>query len=705
MESAWRLVFRTSALTLALLPALHAQVGTATQTTLAISPSPTIATGNSVTLTARVSSSGAPVHPGVVLFCNAKASHCEDSAILGSAQLTAAGTASLPLRLSPNTYSIKAIFRGTPHSATPRESSTSATQTLTVTGLAPSSVNPVTASQSSGCYKLSATVIGFGTSPLTGTVAFNDTVLHGTPLTLGTASINTSPTGAQLSPFAISSYPNNFLQLISGDFNKDGLTDLIAIAYDDNQDQNLGTSNLVTLLSNGDGTFRPTTVPLTTEFPPALASGDFNGDGILDLAVYDAYTCSITPMLGKGDGTFTAQTATSIPSCVGPPLLVADINGDGILDLMLSGSQSFSYPAILFGKGDGTFALSIPASNFTTWPPTVLRDLNGDGIPDLITTSENYTSPGIYPILIYTGNGDGTFTLKSSIPYPHYVNSLDVADFNNDGIPDLIVANSDSTVVLLTGSGEGTFATKTTVSLSGANPSQLAAADFNGDGDQDVLLFSTATASNGPSTMKILLGNGYGNFASLPFSQNTLPFQTLTLGDFNGDGIPDVASALENSLLSTTLFAQLGERTKQATIDNLLLQSDTDHSLTAHYSGSTSYKASVSSPFDLLTFPNITSKLHIASTGFIFSHVTNTFNATLTLTNVTTSPIAGPIQVAFTNLPPTVTLANATVAKNQGFITIPTGLAAGKSVSVPIHFNNPLTIGITYNLVVYSGAF
>jgi hypothetical protein len=334
MESTLRSILRTSALTLTFLPALHAQVGAATQTTLALSPSATIATTHTVNLVAKVSSSGAPVHPGVVLFCNAKALHCEDSAILGSAQLTAVGTATLPLRLSPNTYSIKAVFRGTPRSSIPREPSTSTAQTLTITGLAASLVSPVTASQSSGRYKLSSIVAGYGTAPLTGTVAFNDTVLHGTPLTLGSATLPSTAPTAQLSAFTLATYANSFIPVLSGDFNNDGLTDLVALAYDSNQDQNLGTSNL---------------------------------------AIHDASACNITPMLGNGDGTFTAQTPNPIPSCVDPPIAVADINGDGIADLMLSGSQSFSSPSILLGKGDGTFTLSAA----TEGVPRLARWLDG----------------------------------------------------------------------------------------------------------------------------------------------------------------------------------------------------------------------------------------------------------------------------------------------------------------------------------------
>ena len=107
-----------------------AETPTPTITSLTLS-SASVTKGTTVTLTAHVTASGAAVHPGTVTFCNAAAPHCEDTAILGTAQLTTNGTAKLYLRLPPGTHSIKAIFSATLNRAIPRASSTSTPVSIT----------------------------------------------------------------------------------------------------------------------------------------------------------------------------------------------------------------------------------------------------------------------------------------------------------------------------------------------------------------------------------------------------------------------------------------------------------------------------------------------------------------------------------------------------------------------------------------------
>ena len=129
-----------------------------TVTTLALSSS-SVASGSPVTLTATVTAGGSPVSPGMVTFCNAAATYCEAPAVLGTAQLTPNGTASIKLFLGIGTHSIKAVFAGTNSDAT----SSSTAQTLTVTGVHPTTTT-IASSGSAGDYTLTATVTGSGDS-------------------------------------------------------------------------------------------------------------------------------------------------------------------------------------------------------------------------------------------------------------------------------------------------------------------------------------------------------------------------------------------------------------------------------------------------------------------------------------------------------------------------------------------------------------
>jgi hypothetical protein len=222
-----------------------------------------------------------------------------------------------------------------------------------------------------------------------------------------------------------------------GDFNGDGITDLVVA--------NLGG----VLLGNGDGSFRaPDSYPtgLGTYF---VSVADFNGDGILDLAVansgkiYTGIGGNLSVLLGNGDGTFRAPAnyATGdLVACVA----VADFNGDGILDLAVHNQYSNDV-SVLLGKGDGTFQAAV---NYDVGPSIILigvlslvaKDFNGDGIPDLAVVL--LAAGGVRVLL---GNDDGTFQ-TSPISYLAGVGPVTcaVADFNGDGLPDLAVADSDS---------------------------------------------------------------------------------------------------------------------------------------------------------------------------------------------------------------------------------------------------------------------
>jgi len=205
-------------------------------------------------------------------------------------------------------------------------------------------------------------------------------------------------------------------------------------------------------------------------------------------------------LLGNGNGTFQAQQ--TIATGTNPyTVALANINGDGIPDFVTP--NYFEYggsPTIFLGKGDGTFSTK-PMSLTLAYFPTsvVVGDFNGDGVLDLAFSDLN-------GVEIALGNGDGTFneTPASPIQVPSELYSLQIGDFNHDGKLDLAGLDDyfDQIVVLL-GNGDGTFAvTKATpgVNASFDPPHQIATADFNGDGVPDL-----ATLTYGVNTASILL--------------------------------------------------------------------------------------------------------------------------------------------------------------------------------------------------------
>jgi hypothetical protein len=662
-----------------------AETPTPTITTLILS-STSVTAGTTVTLTAHVTASGAAVHPGTVTFCNASASHCEDAAVLGTAQLTPNGTAKLYLRLAPNTYSIRAIFSGTLHSVTPRAASSSAVLTLTVHGIAATLTSPPTATKTGSLYHVATTVVTSGVMPPTGTVSFHDTINGGTPIVLGSTSI----TGAAAQPkFGLPIPSNTAIQLatfVTGDFNNDGIPD-IAGTNAFNPDMGF-TPTVEILLGNGDGTFTPTSIVLVADFPFIVAAGDFNNDGNIDLAIGGDFG---GVLLGHGDGTFSDPIFTEAGSTIFgyTPATVADIDGDGNLDLIAkTDSRGLG---VIFGNGDGTFSgRSWSGSVGTT---TVVADFNNDRILDLVTDL------GLSYAQTELAKPDGTFTLKEAfpiLPSPKNLINMAVGDFNNDGFPDIATSRADNTVVIELGKGDGTFTAMPPVTAG----QTIVVADFNADGNLDVGILS--------DIFTILPGKGDGTFgAPLNFTAANGLSGPLDIADFNTDGLPDLFVTTPNSSLpvADSSFVMLGGLAWPASIGNIALPPATVHNIVGSYSGSPAYTASTSPSSAIITLPDVTSKLHIASSGFIYSRVTHTFNGTVTVTNISSSAIAGPLQVEFTNLSPGVTLANPTANVGPGFITIPAGLATGQSASIAVHFANPSNSVITYVPVAYTGAF
>ncbi len=327
---------------------------------------------------------------------------------------------------------------------------------------------------------------------------------------------------APASPITVGTNPS---AIAVGDFNGDGILDM-AVA-------NSQSNNLTILLGKGNGAFTPAaSSPATGELPMAIAAGDFNGDGKLDLAVVNASTFSVTILLGNGNGTFTP--VASSPSTWSTPLSIVtgDFNQDGKLDLAIA-CEGSGYLTILLGNGDGTFkpaATSPSVGNHAL--SLAVGDFNQDGRLDLAVVNE-----GDNTLTILLGKGDGTFSPAGPpIPAGDDPEYVAVADFNADGKLDLAVADFLSGVTILLGNGDGTF-TPTVPPSAVYSANALSVGDFNGDGKLDLAL------GNGPDyTVLVLLGNGDGTFTANPTAGST-GFTTFgaAMGDFTGDGKLDLA--------------------------------------------------------------------------------------------------------------------------------------------------------------------
>jgi Bacterial Ig-like domain (group 3)/FG-GAP-like repeat/FG-GAP repeat len=283
--------------------------------------------------------------------------------------------------------------------------------------------------------------------------------------------------------------------LVAGDFNGDGKTDLAAWWFCD------GSCTEI-FLGNGDGTFASSGSPGTVDIVRTPLAGDFNGDGKLDVAFEADVTDynSIFILLGNGDGTFTCCSGFS-DYLFGVSMATGDFNNDGILDLAILGGQA-NGPGqgpvtILLGNGDGTFTLaaSQPAVTLVTPAWVTTGDFNGDGILDLAIADA-----GSSALTILKGSGDGTFTQISGEPaLPQPSNFVTAADLNGDGKLDLVFSSAANTISIFLGNGDGTFQAGWIQAIEYA-PYGVAVGDFNGDGRLDL-----AVTNSSDNTVSILL--------------------------------------------------------------------------------------------------------------------------------------------------------------------------------------------------------
>jgi hypothetical protein len=334
------------------------------------------------------------------------------------------------------------------------------------------------------------------------------------------------------------------VDVVVADLNGDGILDLLMAD---------GTGLIEVRLGNADGSYQD--LVSYDVGAQSLAVGDFNRDGFLDVAgVNEAGVVSI--LLGKGDGTFQPPQTMQLQGS-GSKIVAADLNGDGILDLAVAAEAS-SYPVsfpgavwVGLGQGDGTFTFSqLPGGGASG---LAVADVDGNGKLDLVAAL-GFLNPRGRGLAVYLGNGDGSFQNPLFLNDPSGPVAVAARDLNRDGLPDLVAAEGAlglGGVAVFLGTGQGYFAAPVYLKGDIAQADAVTVGDVDGDGIPDIV-----AAHRDDDQLSLYLGLGDGTFRPERILYSGSGPTAVAIADLNRDGIPDVVAANYYSSDLSLLYGQ-----------------------------------------------------------------------------------------------------------------------------------------------------
>jgi len=336
----------------------------------------------------------------------------------------------------------------------------------------------------------------------------------------------------------------NPLFITSGDYNGDGIRDIAAAI----SDVTLSTY-LSVLTGQGDGAFpQQTLTPVSVDNKSMIYSVDLNGDGKDDIVIVRAGFVDV--LLSNGDATF--QPPLTLGGVLDPgAVAIADVNNDGKLDLLVADQVSGIVDRFV-GNGDGTFQGAIVSNVQSQFGFGVFADIDKDGKLDLVTASS-----------VLTDDGSGSFTNATLLPGGTQNNcsppnqSVAVGDLNNDGNPDIVVADCSTDVTVFLADGRGGFLPGSAI-WAGFGTQRVQIKDVNHDALLDIVVGNLQ-----PGDVTVLIGDGTGKFNApdVGYALGGNMLQPFVMDDFNSDGKYEIAALTMGTGPQLTFLKSLGDGT------------------------------------------------------------------------------------------------------------------------------------------------